>query len=355
MDYSLQIQKILVKVGQIDLPDDKIKLLKEATSIADAHNDLEWGFDLRLDIMDEEFYTSHDNESFAAFAWLLNACDQHPDLFDEDELLWKYKWMISAARNNAGISLQQIDQISDDFKTRLQRNGYSLRAYYGQKFCFALYHLQDYEKAKEYAALHKKELRDDMSDCRACELDDEVSLQLALNNVDEALSMSKDLFSGKLSCSHVPFMTYCSFVEYFNLKKDMQQAADFFTKAEQSLLEMENDSSQIGNIGLLISSLAKYNEAKAWEYFEQYIHWSLECNEYSKFRISACVLPLLNAIGAKTLNVNSAMPWYRPDGHYDLQQLYAYYDVEANELAKRFDQRNGNNNFEQYLNTIKTL
>lgn len=351
MDYNLQIQKIMVKVEQHAQPDDKIRLLKEAISLADAHNDLEWGFDLRMELMDQEFYTAHDNESLTAFAWLLEACDQHPDLFDEDELLWNYKWMISAARNNPGISFEQIDTILEDFKVRTQRNGYSLRPYYGQKLCLELYHLNNPQKAKEYLDLQSMEQRDSISDCRACELDDSVSVEIALGNIEKALDMSKDLFSGKLSCAHVPYMTYCSFLSHFHENKDMKKADEFFVKAEKSLEEMENDSSQIGNIGTMINFLNDYDKERAWEYFQKYIHWSLECDEKSKFDISAEVLSLLKTGGTKVLQINSAMPWYKADGNYNLLELYNYYHKQATEIASRFDKRNGNTCF---TNQIKS-
>lgn len=343
MDYNLQIQKIMVKVEQHQLPDDKIKLLKEAISIADAHNDLEWGFDLRLEIMEQEFHTAHDNESFAAFAWLLNACDEHPDLFFEDDLLWNYKWMISAARNNPDISLGQFNTIVEDFKVRLERNGYNLRTYYAQLHYMQLFQLRNLEKAKELLDLRNKEKRDDMSDCRACELDDDVTMEVELGNIDKAMELSKNLFNGKLTCAHVPYITYCTLLNYFHKHNEMEKALDIFNKAEAALLGMENDSSQIGNIGIMIYFLKDYDQERAWEYFQKYIHWSLECDEKSQMDISMFVLPLLKTGGTKKLEVNSAMPWHNADGNYNLTELYNYYVEQAASIAKRFDARNGNN------------
>lgn len=353
MDYNLQIQKIMVKVEEHDSPDDKIKLLKEAVSIADAHNDLEWGFDIRLEIMEEEFHTAHDNESFSAFAWLLNACDEHPDLFDEDELMWNYKWMISAARNNSGISMEQFNTIVEDFKVRLQRNGYNLRTYYAQLHYMQLFQLRNLEKAKELLDMRNKESRDGMSDCRACELDDDVTMAAELGNTDKAMELSKDLFSGKLSCAHVPYITYCTLLGHFHEHKDMEKALDIFNKAEAALLAMENDSSQIGNISTMIHFLTDYDKERAWEYFAKYIHWSLECDEKSKLDISTYVLPLLKQGGTKTLDVNAAMPWYRADGNYNTDELYNYYLAQATDLAKRFDTRNGNSYFMQDIEKVK--
>jgi hypothetical protein len=216
-----------------------------------------------------------------------------------------------------------------------------------------LFHMKNLEKAKEFIDIRNREQRDNMSDCRACELDDDVSMEVALENIDKALEMSKDLFNGKLSCAHVPYITYCTFVGYFHDKKNMEKAHEFFVKAENSLLEMENDSSQIGNIGAMINFLNDYDKNCAWEYFEKYIHWSLECDEKSKMDISMSVLPLLKNGGAKTLHVNSAMPWFRTDSNYDVKALYDYYYKQAGELAESFDKRNGNNVFMNELDKLK--
>ena len=125
-DYSLQIQKLLIKAETQEQPDDKIKLIKEAIQLADIHNDVEWGFDLRKEIIENEKGTSRCIEGMPALSWLLEAYDQHSGIFEETEFMLEYKWMLMAACRNVNISAQQLEQIFEDYKTRSQRNGYSL-------------------------------------------------------------------------------------------------------------------------------------------------------------------------------------------------------------------------------------
>ena len=195
MDYNLEIQKLLVKKESLKQADDRVKVLKEAINLADTHNDLEWGYDLRLDIMDEEYYTARFEERFAAFAWLLEACDQHPDLFDEYDLLWRYRWMLHAARMNANISVEQILNINNDFKTRLQRKGYGLRAFYNDEFR-RFYVQNSMDEAKDFLDLREKEKVNDMV-CKACELTDSIDYYLRTNDIDKALAIYNDLMSKK--------------------------------------------------------------------------------------------------------------------------------------------------------------
>jgi len=93
MNYNLEIQKVLLKLKDLKSFEDKIMALKEAIQVADQHNDIDWGFDLRLDLIRQERNTSRCNESFPAFAWILHTSDANEDYFDESEFLWEYKWI----------------------------------------------------------------------------------------------------------------------------------------------------------------------------------------------------------------------------------------------------------------------
>ena len=339
MDYNLQIQKLLVKMDAVASPQDKLTLLKQAITLADTHNDVEWGFDLRLELIDVESDTPCRSDSLPAFTWIVEAYEQNPDLFKERDFVWKYKWMISYVRRNASISMEQIDAIVEDFKMRLQRNGYSLRAYYYSKVHMA-YFLGNLEDARINLELADKELRDNMSNCAACELDDKVELQLRSGNFDSAMTMGQDLFTKKLTCGHMPFTTYCTCVECFTKANDFEKAHEFFLKAEEDLLATENDTSQILNVSKLILFLSIYNREKAWEYFEEYCDWSYGADDYYTFIFAKNILPLLNEDGNRTLKINAVMPWYKSDNNYDIKELYNYYYNIANDLARRFDARN---------------
>jgi hypothetical protein len=348
MSYNLQIQKLLVKRNTVNSPSDKIALIKQAINLADAHNDIEWGFDLRLDLIRDEKDTSHCDESFPAFAWILDTYDRNPDTFDESNFLWEYKWMLGSARRNSSISLEQIESIAEDYKVRLQRNGYSLRAYYAAKSHMA-FSVNELEAAKEYIELRDKELRDDMSNCHACELDDNVELELRLGNFDKALTVGNDMLTKKVTCSHMPFSAYCTCVKYFHKAGDTERALEYFNKAEADLAAFEDDTSQVSEIGNLIHFLSYYDRDKAWRYFAQYAHWNIDSEESLDFLFSISVLPLLRESGTRRIQVNSSLPWYRADDTYDVAALYDYYHSRAKTLADKFDARNGNDFFNQQL------
>lgn len=335
-------------------PDDKIALLKQAIQIADANHDLNWGFELRLELIRDEKDTSRCVDSFPAFSWILDTFDRDPDTFDEKEFLWEYKWMLGSARRNSAISLAQIESIAEDYKMRLQRNGYSLRPYYTAKAHMAFF-MGQLTEAKKYIELRDKELRDDMANCRACELDDNIELELRLGNLEKALTVGNEVLSKKVTCAHMPFASYCACVKYFQKDGDLERAHEFFLKAEVDLASLDGDTSQIGEIGTMINFLAEYDREKAWQYFEQYADWNINSEEYVDFLFSSNVLPLLREGGTRSLQLSSSLPWYREDNTYDIAELYAYHLNNAKALAHKFDTRNGTTCFKEELQIINKL
>jgi hypothetical protein len=347
MNYALQIQKLLLQRDKLLSPNDRIALLKQAINLADVHNDPEWGFDLRLDLIRDEKNTSRCNESIPAFVWILDAYDKNPELFDEKDFLWEYKWMLGSVRRNSAISLEQIDSIFEDFKTRLLRNGYSLRPYYTSKVHLAFL-LGNPDDAQKYLAIRNRTARDEMTNCRACELDDDVELEFRLGNFDKALTVGNSLLTKKITCTHMPFGCYCTCVQYFRKAGDMEKAYEYFQKAEADLSEL-TDTSQIAETGIMLRFLTDFDREKAWTFFEQYAHWNVDSEEYFDFLFSINALPLLNGEGCRVLNVHHSLPWYRVDNTYTLKEIYIYYYNKAKDLAERFDKRNRNRYFSEQL------
>jgi len=348
MNYNLEIQKILLKVDDLSNPDDKINLLKQAINIADANNDIDWGFDLRLDLISKEIDTSHCTDSFPAFAWLLNTYDSNPDLFEEDDFLWEYKWMASAARRNAGISRQQVEEIMDDLRIRMERNGFSDRAYFNIKYYWHLF-IGETEEARKYLKLRDEAVHDRMSHCIACELDSRVEIDLIDGNFDKAIALAHDLITKKLTCGRLPFATFCNLAIYLDEGGD-PRASDYFEKAEEELAEINNDTSFLSNVSQLIHYLAKNDREKAWKYFEKYSSWEVGAEDAISFDFSLAALSILkDGDGTRELNIGSDLPYYKNDRMYDIKSLFDYYHTKAIDLADHFDSRHGNNHFRQQV------
>lgn len=354
MNHNLEIQKILLKLDTLSHPEDKINLLKQAIQIADANNDLDWGFDLRLDLISQEKDTSHCTESFPAFTWILSAYDSNSELFNEDDFLWEYKWMAAAARRNVNISRQQVESIMADLKVRMERNGYTPRGYYSVMIYWNLF-IGNMQEANKYLELRDNTTRDRMSHCPACELDTRVEIELIEGQFDKAITTANDLITKKLTCGVMPLSTFCNLTYYLSKAGD-ERAAEFFEKAEEEIAEAEeNDSSLISNISDLIYYLNKYDRNRGWEYFQKYAEWEIGAEDSISFDFSKNILTLLKEDGQKQLTMSEKLPYFKTDGNYNIADLYDYYYKKANELAQQFDARNGTNSFSKALEEVVSV
>jgi hypothetical protein len=341
--HSLQIQKLLIQCENLNEPEDRIALLKKAIAIADGHNDLEWGFDLRKGLINEEQDLPGCTDSIIAFTWLLDVCDKYPETFYESLILMEYKWMVAAACRNASISLAQLKKITDNYHDRLLMNSHTLHSYFNAMIQFACMQ-GDVEAAQKYLAEREEEQLDDLSACQACEIHIAVEVEFLKGDIDRALSVGADLFSRKFYCMYAPFETFCSNINQM-YAAGHPECEHWCTEVEQDLAEMEakHRYSQTPYVAMLIRYLSSTNPAKAWHLFEKYAERNLGSEDYYDFLFSYNVLPLLKQGDTVTIHVGARLPWFRPDNNYNTKDIYEYYLARATELAQRFDARHGNN------------
>jgi hypothetical protein len=260
--------------------------------------------------------------------------------------------MIQAVRRNANVSLEQFNSIVEDYKTRLLRNGYSLHSYYSAKaqMAFQRYRL---DEAKEYLDLRKLEKHDKLSFCVACDLHDLVEYELLSGRVVEAFEVGMDLFAGREYCKYIPFQTVCLCVNQFERHGSRKIADKLFNIAVSGLDSMQfADTSNIGYVGKLIHFLTRKDKNEAFAFFEKYVSWSVNCEDYYNLMFSFGVLSLFKGSGSRELNVSPEIPWYQPSGVYELPVLYDYYNNQATTLAAKFDARNGGTYYTDELSTI---
>jgi hypothetical protein len=266
----------------------------------------------------------------------------------EDELLWEYKWLATSAINNADISFEQIQEIHNDLKNRLERNGYGLGAYYVPKIEW-LESIGDIQGALR--TLNEKDSygRDGMSDCEACELNKKIKIKLIAGKYDSAIADANEMLNKGISCNEVPFDTFCNLAYYLNKIKD-PRAEEYFKKG---LNEFNNDftSSYITGISKLINYASYANDQLALNLYEKYAHWQLNSEDGVNFEVSLNFLNLFKENREiKLTKLNPSIPFYKSDGIYMSSDLYDYYVNIANELADKFDKRNRTDRFRNLLN-----
>jgi hypothetical protein len=358
MKYTLEIQKILYQVDDNKSlsPKDKIHLLKQAAAFADENEDIEWGYDVRLLLIRECYALASASDLITEFNWVLNAYESHPDWFNENDFLWQYKWVLREMYENPQVSMEQITAIMDDFKMRLLRNGYGLRAYYDRLYDETLT-LGQYEKAKEYLDLRNESPDDAMGSCPACTLDYEIDYYLLTNQFEEGYNRAKPLIDKQYSCAHVPARTFCSLCYHADKEGKSDIATKISNLAEEEFQELfaENDESLLAYVAMLICYLFGVNEAKAWSYVEKTIPWYAESNAHAQYEYAAYLtegLQKLISDAPVKLDLPSDFPLYTPAHTYVLTTLKSWFKAEAVRQAAAFDARNNCQAFTQRIEAL---
>lgn len=352
MRYTLEVQKLVIRANEEHVhPKDAKKLLIEAIQIADSNDDIELGYELREDLLDKEWGLAEREDFVSAFSWMLDAYDAAPENYVAEDLLWKYKWIIDELFSNPEVPLEQIKTVLSDFKRRAEEQGYGLRSYYTKQLHEAM-DQKDQQESKQYLDLMNALPIDGISDCRACEMDNEVLFLLNEDKFEEAYLRAQPLLQKQYSCAHVPAITLCQLCYSAIKNGDVAKAKALFAQAEEELQEREYDSTLIRSIGLLIVYLFHLDREKGWEYIQKYLPWSIACEPNRKFFFSmylAEALKLENQDKEVKLDLPEEHLLYQATGIYKAADLYAFYAALATENAALFDQRNGNRNFSLQL------
>lgn len=346
MSYTLDIQKIVLKINETKVIADQLVLIKEAIAIADKHNDIDWGFDLRLLLINTENHTPRTVLSYPAFTWILNTSDSNEGYFEEKDFLYEYKWMYAISSGNPAITKEQLEQISTDFHKRLLKNGYSIRGYY---HILAIWHqhLREYDKAMEIVKLMGEELVDELSDNPPFEHAVKTYNLLAQGKFDEAKIVARDLFANRFEFIETAFETYIVFAYEYFIRGNVNEAREYFELAKRKIpIYDENDPITHFRSRIFYMYLSwQFGEEDCWDVFEKFCIWENEADSHYSLIFTKHAMCLLKEGGTKKFNFPVSLPYYQESGEYNLEVLCDYFKDCAFDLVTRFDNRNGNNNF----------
>ena len=346
MNYKLEIQKLLVK-AEVLLSNDKINLLKQAAKLADANSDLEWGYELRMKIIEECNGKFKDVEALLSFAWILEAYDAEPSKFDAVELLWKYKWMIDSAARCHFVSIEQLEKMLEDYRKRLIAANFGLRSYFCAGVSVGII-TENMVRVKNCLDARDTMQHDIICDTPAYELYDNVLYNLMVRDTKAAFDMENKFLS--IANRKDLFYIDCGYAEYLVRYGKMKRAKPFIERAEEVFTQIDNKQCWLTvSLSGLIYALTFTDSEKAWRYLSEHINWIIECQEYDALVFGMNILPLLKRKDKRRLNLSHEFPMFRDDSLYDTKLLFDYFYETTLEKAKKFDARNGNNSFKKQL------
>ncbi len=334
------IEELMQRGESLDLGPTRVAVFEEAVRLADMLADVPLGYQARTRLIDAAQFSGAPEKSMVAFSWCLAQFDRDPTAFDERTILWEYKWVIGSLASFPQISREKIEQALADFTRRVERAGFGMRPILKLRYRAAL-DMGDLDEANKAYARWVKSPRGMLSDCSACDLDDEVEYLAGSGRDEEAFERARPILNGSMRCRVVPHVTLAKLLLPLVRLGRLAEAAAIHLKGYR-LISRNRD--HIVQTGKHIQFLALTdNLAKGVKLFESHLPWALETNDPSDrfgFVLRTKILfDRLRASGKDTIRLRlpQAFPRFEESGQYATADLASWLESDAVDLARRFD------------------
>jgi len=340
-----QLEELQKEAWGLEASPAKVAILEQAVQLADSLGDLDDSFDIRQELIEAATFGGMEDRALVAFAWCLSQSDKDPDRFPEEDLLWKYKWILGGLTDFPAIPLAKIGTMEEDFEKRLKRNGYGMRSLYKVRMDIA----NDtgfLKTGKKFEAKWKKARRDGMVDCYACEVDSQVSLHVAAGEYAEAIKFARPIMTGKIGCHTVPQRTYADIIIAELSRNRLAAAEKAFTIGYP---QVAGNPDFIHTIGWHLCYLTRAGDiTRGLRLVERHLPWASQTNNPSEkmefYSRAATFFEKLGQLRPKPrkIRVPAGLAIHNDDDRYVPLELAAWLHGEAGKIAERFDARNGN-------------
>jgi hypothetical protein len=332
---------------------EAVELLERATRLADSAADRQLGYDIRDALIKAAVFAGEPQRAMVAFAWCLALCDESPEEFPESELHWKYKWMAQFVSEFPEISREQVFALLDDMEARFRRRGAGENAVLKLR-AQAAEGLGDLGELERYFAAWSRSKRDELSDCRACDLSQEIGLLIRLGRDDEAIQKMQRLLDTRQRCLEVPTTTY-GVVQIALLRKhDLAKAMAYHRTGYPPLKRLRKDG--VPHIGEHLAVLAVADEhGRGLRILRESMRLAADhAVGFSRLRFLVGAQVLLQRASKlqpqATLTVPPAFGGSGQNEKHELTSVAAMFADRARSEAGAFDRRNGNRTITSWTN-----
>jgi hypothetical protein len=307
-DVFNQVDTLLRSAQQMPRGTAQLGVMEEAMRIADVHQEPELGFWARRALMSVYSHLGMTERIAVVLAWCVARCDEDPERFEEERLLWPMKWPAENLVRFASVSRAQVEALHRDMEQRFVRHGASLRPLMMYRARAAMV-LGDGDAATrrwlDEVAQHP---RDHYSDCLACETNLYVEVLLDLGELEEALVVGAPILAGDQTCGEVPHTTLSQLIWPLHAAGRVEEARALHRRGwalvlgkQQFLREMAAQLDYLVMLG---------DVETASKGLERHARWAMETLDSSRqlaFWMSAEVL-------ARRAGVDHArVPWRLPE------------------------------------------
>jgi hypothetical protein len=357
-DWREQFEELIGRASRMKPGETKVMALEEAARLADTHGDLELSFEARDALIDAGTFGGFPDKALVAFAWCRGQAKKDPERFDSALLLWKQKWVVARLDDFPHVTLKQIREALDDLEQTYAKVDAGKRSVLKLRYQTAR-DMGAQAEADQYWAKWVEAPRDHLTDCRACDQDDEIDYFIERGDHARAVEKARPILDGRLRCAEIPHLTYGSVLYPLLKLGQLEEARDCHLHG-YPMVSRNRDF--LATVGEHIEFLALTdNLARGLTLFEKHLGWALNHASYrDRFTFHSAASLLLSRLvteGRETVSLRlpKTFPLRQREGTYETKALHDWLEGQAKEIGGRFDARNGTDRFEKLLQRTREL
>lgn len=324
----------------------RLKYLKKCIEKSDSKKNYSDSLKLRYMYIEESMFNGDNFKALIMFPEYMAMFNEHPDAHSEHSFMIAFKWILEDMLDFYQVSSENIEDYFEKFKEYCIKFGYSLRTYYMKKIKY--YSIADVNKARELIELFRNSERDSLSDCRACEMSEDIKTELEFGSEEKAIKMLSHMIQKNISCTEVPETTYGACVEHFTKIGRLDEAEHYAEIVMPMIKDNINFLMEISNI-MLLKSFTNLNDA--YNIFCKYLDSFISCknpkmrfyfaNSASKFFKAINQIEEYNETGIQ-MKLPRTFELYDEENIYDVSSFISYFEEIAINIALKLDSRNKN-------------
>jgi len=343
------------------------ELIERAITLAEENGDEAAAYAVRMRLIQSASITGDTDALLTAFAWCVgrNAADPatFPTEVDDHDLLWFHKWIADALASNPMFPRATIAESIEQMETAYRQAGVGLSGVVQTRFWQA-FEAGRIEEAARYLEELGRTPRDDYSHCEACVRSEEAQFRLASGDLEAGLAVVQEMLDQDMGCADEPERaiahTLVPLLEVGRLDDAEQMHMRGYRLARRNVDNID----MIGQHLIFLSVTG--NAQRALEMLERHIGWLAHDNLNAVAHLDAltafavtCTAADRAGIGHEHVRGADAEPLRRffgaHTGPWTVAELAQASWRAAEELATRFDVRNGTERRSEKVSAARTL
>jgi len=350
-EYAKEFDAVVASYDATESPKVRLAVLEHLVRLADSAGDIVTAYNVRMEMIQCATFAGHKDKALVAFTWCLAQMDKSPDTFDIHSLLWKYKWILGSMATFVGVKKEKILALESDMQQRLLAAGYNLRPI---QFlcCTNAMSMGDFDRASEFMEKWRETPRDEMADCEACEQNKLAEFLGQTGKPEESAEVAAKLLDGRMTCATIPHVTCGHMIATYLKLGRLDELQRNHSRWYKMVKDNKNYLDVVSQLMMFMTGVGRLPDAIAM--FERHAEWAVETvNDHKRFMFYLAAGFLFQRTLASESHLRLKVPggfeFKRDDAQYRCAELAQWFRTETESLAKRFNQRNGNEYYSKLM------